>query len=235
MNRFKTLKDHVYDYITQQILEGKLMPSERINESDISEALSVSRTPVREALIQLSCEGMLENVPRKGFILKGTTEKEAAELYQIIGVLDAFSATLSYDALSESDYTKMEYHIQSMNFAIKSDNYEMYLEHQEAFHNVYLEKANNAVLADTITRLKNRFFTRGYIKTEDDQNKDHLQKINDEHVVILKLFKNKSISELADYIQYTHWTPAVAHKEILSHKSEQKSKAIPALRIICKW
>ena len=107
MNRFKTLKDHVYDYISQQILEGNLKPSESINESDISEALSVSRTPVREALIQLSCEGMLENVPRKGFILKGTTEKEAAELYQIIGALDALSATLSYDVLSENDYTKM--------------------------------------------------------------------------------------------------------------------------------
>ncbi len=222
MNRFKTLKDHVYDYISQQILEGNLKPSERINESDISEALSVSRTPVREALIQLSCEGMLENVPRKGFILKGTTEKEAAELYQIIGALDALSATLSYDVLSENDYTKMEYHIQSMNFAIKSDNYEMYLEHQESFHKVYLDKANNTVLADTITRLKNRFFTRGYTKSDDEQNKEYLQTINDEHVIILKLFKDKNISELAEYIQHTHWTPAEANKEILPQKINKK-------------
>lgn len=222
MNRFKTLKDHVYDYISQQILEGNLKPSERINESDISEALSVSRTPVREALIQLSCEGMLENVPRKGFILKGTTEKEAAELYQIIGALDALSATLSYDVLSENDYTKMEYHIQSMNFAIKSDNYEMYLEHQESFHKVYLDKANNTVLADTITRLKNRFFTRGYTKSDDEQNKEYLQTINDEHVIILKLFKDKNISELAEYIQHTHWTPAEVNKEILPQKINKK-------------
>ena len=109
-----------------------------------------------------------------------------------------------------------------MNFAIKSDNYEMYLEHQESFHKVYLDKANNTVLADTITRLKNRFFTRGYTKSDDEQNKEYLQTINDEHVIILKLFKDKNISELAEYIQHTHWTPAEANKEILPQKINKK-------------
>ena len=69
MKKYKTLKDHVYDYIAEQILEGNLIPSQRINETAISQELSVSRTPVREALIQLSCEDILENVPRKGFVL----------------------------------------------------------------------------------------------------------------------------------------------------------------------
>lgn len=218
MNKFKTLKDHVYDYISREILEGNLKPSERINESDISEALSVSRTPVREALIQLSSEGMLENVPRKGFILKATTKKEATDLYQIIGALDALAASLSCNELTDKDYTQMEYHIQSMNFAIEINNYQLYLEHQDSFHNVYLEKANNDVLVDTITRLKNRFFTRGYTK-DDGENAEQLKNINNEHATILELFKEKNIPELTRYIQYTHWTSTEAHKEIISSKS----------------
>lgn len=127
MKKYKTLKDHVYDYIAEQILEGNLIPSQRINETAISQELSVSRTPVREALIQLSCEDILENVPRKGFVLKGVTEKEAAELYTVIGTLDGTAAQASCDTLTEKDLKRMEFYIQSMDLAINTNNYEMYL------------------------------------------------------------------------------------------------------------
>ena len=84
MPKFKTLKDHVYDYIAEQIMEGRLRPSEKISEAAICEELSISRTPVREALIQLAGEEILENVPRKGFIIRHVDLKEARELYEVI-------------------------------------------------------------------------------------------------------------------------------------------------------
>lgn len=99
MKKYKTLKDHVYDYIAEQILDGNLIPSQRINETAISQELSVSRTPVREALIQLSCEGILDNLPRKGFVLKGVTEKEARDLYTVIGILDGMAAQMTCEIL----------------------------------------------------------------------------------------------------------------------------------------
>ena len=52
MERFKTLKDHVYEYIEEQIMKGTLLPGERINENTICEELGISRTPVREAGVQ---------------------------------------------------------------------------------------------------------------------------------------------------------------------------------------
>ncbi len=214
MKRFKTLKDHVYDYITDQILMGELRPTEKINESEISEALSVSRTPVREALIQLSCEGILDNIPRKGFLLKSTSEKEARELYQVIGALDALSAVQSCPILTEKEYSAMEYHIQSMNFAITSDNYTLYLQHQDAFHNIYLDACSSEVLSDTLHRLKSRFFSRGHTKLSDPQNAPDLRMMNDEHREILRLFRERQGEALARYIQFTHWSSTHAHMEI---------------------
>ena len=64
MEKFKTLKDHVYDYIAEAIREGKLLPGERISENDICTELDISRTPVREALIQLAAEGVIQNKSR---------------------------------------------------------------------------------------------------------------------------------------------------------------------------
>lgn len=172
MKKYKTLKDHVYDYIAEQILEGNLIPSQRINETAISQELSVSRTPVREALIQLSCEDILENVPRKGFVLKGVTEKEAAELYTVIGTLDGTAAQASCDTLTEKDLKRMEFYIQSMDLAINTNNYEMYLEQQELFHQVYIDQCENEILSDTISRLRSKFFTRGYSKDRANKNEN---------------------------------------------------------------
>ncbi len=71
MNAFLSLKDHVYNYISQAINEGRLKPNEKNKTKKmIMEDLNISRTPVREAFLELSVEGYLENVPRKGFHVK---------------------------------------------------------------------------------------------------------------------------------------------------------------------
>lgn len=215
MKKYKTLKDHVYSYITEQVLEGNLLPSQRINETAISQELSVSRTPVREALIQLSCEGVLDNVPRKGFVLKGVSEKEASELYVVIGALDGVAAQMTCNILSDNDLSRMDFYIQSMDLAIKTDNYEMYLEQQDLFHQVYIEKCDNEVLDDTISRLKSKFFTRGFSKDNASRSKEYLLLINEEHREILKLFKEKNSTGLYNYIVNVHWAPRNAHHEIL--------------------
>lgn len=215
MDHYKTLKDHVYDYISNQILEGQLGIKEKINENEISEALSVSRTPIREALIQLSCEGFLDCIPRKGFLLNGITEKQAEDLYCVIGDLDALAARLAIDHLTENDYMSMDYHIQSMDYAIASDNYQLYLEHQNAFHEVYLLKCDNEFLTDTLVKLKNRLFTRGFTKKPDTSRGEFLDGINREHREILRLFREGQVEQVANYIANVHWTPIHAHNEVL--------------------
>lgn len=215
MKKYKTLKDHVYDYIAEQILDGNLIPSQRINETAISQELSISRTPVREALIQLSCEGILDNVPRKGFLLKEVTEKEARDLYAVIGTLDGMAAQTACDILTDKDLARMDFYIQSMDLAINSDSYAMYLEQQDLFHQVYLDKCNNEVLSETISRLKSKFFTRGYSEGSQEHNKEFLSGINDEHREILRLFKERDKDGLFTYLLNVHWSPSHAHNELM--------------------
>ncbi len=224
MKKYKTLKDHVYDYIAEQILDGNLIPSQRINETAISQELSVSRTPVREALIQLSCEGILDNLPRKGFVLKGVTEKEARDLYTVIGILDGMAAQMTCDILTEKDLSRMDFYIQSMDLAINADNYAMYLEQQDAFHQVYLDKCDNEVLSETISRLKSKFFTRGYAEGAEEHNKKFLSGINDEHREILRLFKNKNGDGLLQYLIKVHGSPSHAHNELIKAELQEDEK-----------
>ena len=215
MKRFKSLKDHVYDYIETQIKEGKLSPNQRINEAVICKELNISRTPVREALIQLSAEGVLENNARKGFILKAVNEHEVAELYSVIGVLDGYAAKLSCAWLDELDLSNLAFYIEAMDIAIKAGNYFMYDKHQVIFHQLYIDKCDNSVLIDTIEKTKNKLLKRTYLDDTEGNLKKILLSTNDEHRQILALFRAKDADALAAYLADVHWRPAYAPYDVI--------------------
>ncbi|MBW1636376.1 MAG: GntR family transcriptional regulator [Deltaproteobacteria bacterium] len=66
--------------------------------------MNISRTPVREALIQSATEGYLENIPRKRFIVKRVDKNKAREIYGLLGVLEGFSASLSVYNITRGGY-----------------------------------------------------------------------------------------------------------------------------------
>ena len=157
MKEYLSLKDHVYNYIVEKINNGELIANSKVNETAIIESLKVSRTPVREALIQLSSEGLLENVPRKGFVIKNFTKEEAKETYFIIGALDGLAASLSAPFLTEKHMNEMEFYIQSIDLALNTGNFQMYHKMQEAFHDVYLSVCPNKSLVNLLLKSEKNF------------------------------------------------------------------------------
>jgi DNA-binding GntR family transcriptional regulator len=77
------------------VIAGELPPGSRINEVHLAEALAVSRTPLREALNQLTAEGDVVQVPRRGFFVCPLTIEEAEEIYPIRAYLDPEALRLS--------------------------------------------------------------------------------------------------------------------------------------------
>lgn len=215
MERFKTLKDHVYDFIAEEIREGKLLPGQRISENDICKELEISRTPVREALIQLAAEGVIENKSRKGFTIKTITVKEITELYTVIGALDATAAKLACSNLSKHDYADMAFYIESIDLAIKAENFEMYHKQQIAFHQVYIHKCGNKTLIGFIETAKNKLISKIYTDSVQGNAAQVLYSINDEHRRILELFKAKDEDGVFRYIAEKHWVPIYTDSDII--------------------
>ncbi len=217
MNKFKTLKDHVYDYIANQILIGKLHPEDKINENSICQELSISRTPVREALIQLASEGILDNVPRKGFIVKSLNKKEASELYVLLGYLDGLAAKLACPNLTEKMYRDMQFYIKSIDLAIDSKNYEMYMQQQKLFHQIYIDECGNDTLIETIAKLKSKFLKQDYADDPEGTTFHILKETNKEHAEILRLLKEKKAQEVSTYIADVHWAPIKSEFDLFSN------------------
>lgn len=215
MERFKTLKDHVYDYIATQIRDGSLMPGARINENVICDELNISRTPVREALIQLTAEGVLENRARKGFVIRPMTEKDVEELYGVIGILDGYAARLSCSFLTKQDLADMAFYIDAIDLAIKAGNFEMYHKQQESFHQLYINKCGNSALIDGIRQFKNKLLKRTYTDDSDGTTRQVLYNTNKEHRELLRLFEAGDANGVCTYLVETHWKPTYASLDVI--------------------
>ncbi|HMQ29325.1 MAG TPA: GntR family transcriptional regulator [Chloroflexaceae bacterium] len=77
------LRSHIEQHIRNAIITGVFKPNEHLIEATIAEQLGVSRSPVREALSALEREGLLVNMPRKGYHVIHFTEKDIGEIYSL--------------------------------------------------------------------------------------------------------------------------------------------------------
>jgi len=205
MSAYLSLKDHVYQYISNAIKEGKLEPNEKINEKLVMSELQISSTPVREALIELSVEGFLKNIPRKGFFVRPVDDKRVKDLYRIIGNLDALCATESLKILTDEDFDTMQSLVEKMDEAIISINFVEYYELQNRFHEIYCEKCDNIELIHLIHNLKKMFIRQSYENIDNDNLVKSLLDTNEEHKKILDLMRNNKKAKLEKYIRDIHW------------------------------
>ncbi|WP_261301560.1 GntR family transcriptional regulator [Paenibacillus andongensis] len=205
INKYQSLKDHVYNYIAEKIQNGSLLPNQKLNEASICQKLGVSRTPVREALIQLASENLLENIPRRGFIVKEMETKNKLDVFQIVGALDALAASLSVAFVSNEDISEMTRLADKIDISIQEQNYTDYQLYQNDFHNVYLLKCNNSTLIDLLKSLQHSFIRQIYLSEDKQKLFTVLAQMNEEHRQIIQYFKAKDAQGLEAFIKNVHW------------------------------
>ncbi|MFL2547219.1 MAG: GntR family transcriptional regulator [Candidatus Rariloculaceae bacterium] len=100
------LKDRVYgalrNAITSMDIYGRDEPP-RLDERSLAEDLGVSRTPIREALLRLAQEGLVEMVPRKGTFVARKSKKEILEMISVWAALESMAARLATQVASDSE------------------------------------------------------------------------------------------------------------------------------------
>lgn len=86
------LRKRVIDVLREAILSGELKPGEALVETELATQLGISRAPLREALQQLSAEGLVEIVAYKGAAVRWLDKTDIEELYSLRIVLETFAA-----------------------------------------------------------------------------------------------------------------------------------------------
>lgn len=124
------LADEIVAHVREQILKGELTPGQKIDQEQIAEDLDVSRSPIREALVVLGQEGLLDITPRRGAFVARITREDVIDHYELFGLIAGRVAAMAADALDDDQReTLRAIHVQ---FAEASDEEGSKLNHE--FH-----------------------------------------------------------------------------------------------------
>jgi GntR family transcriptional regulator, rspAB operon transcriptional repressor len=144
------LPQRAYHTVRLAIRNLVLPPGQAILEREISEALEMSRTPVREALVRLETEGMLTLVPRRGFIVAPIEAEDLREIYAIIGTLDGLAIELAAERAEEDLLGRLDSIIDSQEEALRSGDLTKWSALDDEFHDRIVRCAGNQRLTGII-------------------------------------------------------------------------------------
>lgn len=199
------LKDKTIQNIMNKIHELEIGKDAVLTEADICKMFKISRTPAREALIELTANGVLAKIPNKGYSIKELSEKAKLEIFDLIGCLDSMAAKLAMPVLTVADIERMRELLDMIDVAIKYKNYKKYYDLQEEFHDVYISKCENEQVIKMLNRAKSSVaeYWRLHDRTEDTFL--ILGEVNKEHRQMLRLFEQKDVCGVRTFIEDVHW------------------------------
>lgn len=104
----KASGESAYDQLLSSIREGVFRPGHRLREEDVADRLSLSRTPVREALRRLEADGIVEHRPRQGAMVRQLSHAEVVELYEMRVVLERTAAEMAAKHGTDAEFDALD-------------------------------------------------------------------------------------------------------------------------------
>ncbi|MCQ2552681.1 MAG: GntR family transcriptional regulator [Clostridia bacterium] len=147
-----SLADQIYEQLETEILSGAIPRGEIITETKIATRLGVSRTPVRDALLKLEADHMVENTP-KGLQVVGITDQDASIIYTIREKIESMAVGLAAQNATEEQIAEMKEILDLQYYYFEKENAEKIREQDSAFHEALYASTGYPVLKDTLKDL----------------------------------------------------------------------------------
>jgi DNA-binding GntR family transcriptional regulator len=183
-----SLKDKAYNAIKSAILSLQIEPGNPLVESDLAQQLGISKTPVRDALLELEREGFVIKIPFKGTYVTEITLKDVREVFQLRAVLEGLAARLAAPLFSDEELEEAEKIITAAGVALAEGDIALCSEHGKRFHKLIINKADNQRLQTIIPNLDDHLQRFRFLS---DQINGRLNKSLKEHGKILEALQRR--------------------------------------------
>ena len=151
---FVTIKDQVYQSLKEDICSGKYPPGYRMQEIDLATELSVSRTPVREALKQLVYDGLVVEIPNRGTYVREFTPRDVEEIYNMRLLLEGYAFDSIRGVPSAEDAAPLRAALENMEAAYARRDLAGYIQWDTAMHELYIAMAHDHMLTMVYSRVQ---------------------------------------------------------------------------------
>lgn len=143
-----SLAEAVYERVKAMIVHGELMPGTLVNKKELAETLSVSMTPVNEAISRLAGEKLIQQRDRQGLYIRSFDDRALADLYAVRAGLEAIAIRLCVMEGSGEDLKRLELFFQGYTLPVPASRTREYTDEDMAFHTTIMEIARIPMLAD---------------------------------------------------------------------------------------
>ena len=173
----KTLAEELRLSLADDIVRGVLQPGAALDESELARRFGVSRTPVREALRELTASGLVEARPHRGAIVARPSEERLIGMFEGMAELEALCAGLAAQRMTIAERNTLEAVHEELRTLIQLGDPQRYHELNEAFHAAIYAGVHNAYLADLTfaTRRRVQPFRRAQFRNLGRLAKSHVE------------------------------------------------------------
>jgi DNA-binding GntR family transcriptional regulator len=198
----RSLREQVYEYLRDEMNRGNLTPGSSINLNEISQRLGISKTPLRDALIQLESEGFVTILPRRCVVVNTLTLDDIRNAYEIAGALEGAAVQSVFAKFDASHLAAMAQLNSEMRAAIAREAFDTYYRLNLSFHDVFLALSDNQLIRRLLMPIKQRLYDfprRGYLAQWELRNCD-------EHQMFIECIDKGDCAGAVGVIKDLHWS-----------------------------
>jgi DNA-binding GntR family transcriptional regulator len=151
-----TRSEALREAIEDKIATGTFPPGMHLDESQLAQMFGVSRTPLREALIQLASMGIVRVRPRRGAVVADVTPQRLLEMFEVMAELESMCARLAARRLSDVDAQNLRQAHRECEAACRAADTDDYYHRNERFHQAIYAASHNEFLAEQALALQRR-------------------------------------------------------------------------------
>jgi len=156
LNTSLSLRDQAYAALKQAIMDADIYAHSeeiRLDERQLSQALGVSRTPIREAMSLLEQEGFLRTVPRRGVFIVRKTKKQIVEMIEMWAALESMAARLATLNASDEEIRSLRHMFDEFLNSAPAEHIGEYSDANIAFHQAIIRLSGSRLMGKTIENL----------------------------------------------------------------------------------
>lgn len=193
----RSLTSIIFEKIREDVLNGRYEPGEKIVEAKLAEELGVSRTPVREALKQLELDGLVENIPNRGVIVKGISDQDIDDIYTIRMAIEGIAAKWSVERMDQSELQNLQDIYELMEFYTFKKDVDKIFELNTRFHETIYQATKSRYLEHVLKDFQ--IFIKSS-RNESLKSEGRMEQSLEEHRKIVEAFANKNVEDAVEQI-----------------------------------
>lgn len=195
----KTIRKKVYEYLREKLLNGEIPPNEHLIEAKIAKEIKTSRTPVREALHNLELEGLIESIPRIGYVVKPLSKEEVEEICEIRSVIEMLGARWAMEKSSPKLIQELEENLSLTEKKISEEGPKAFIEMDAQFHEIIARHSRSQRLLELSQTLRRHMLR---YRIESIHSMDNVLRALEGHKGILEAIKSGDLEEVNRAIQF---------------------------------